>query len=323
MGAHVFKPEKPSKSMGIFNMRGGTAHLTERCSVQRCLYITRFNDLEHFWRTGNDMEPTTHEHTSSRRSGRGGRGDDWGGTDSWEEAYGYGINGWDEGVTKMRKVLKCVKTDRHLFPSDEECEEYDVYGDEVDMGRYMGGEPECMVTQRVVETQDGSHIKISVNCVASWTVATKSIIARGTAVCALVSKLEEEGYTTELIAYEFCNGAYGNGHQSLIEVPVKRPEDYLNEERVAMALGSSAMLRRGFFAINERMPEGLFDMCYGGGYGSVSNPSKDQLALMGYTYNMNAINNRGRDGEPAWKDAKPAEIAEWVGKKWTEIVEEA
>ncbi|QXO14370.1 hypothetical protein SEA_CHASER_143 [Mycobacterium phage Chaser] len=78
---------------------------------------------------------------------------------------------------------------------------YDVGGSYVDMGRYMTGEPECMV-EYVIQAAPVQRPVVTLvsNIAASCGISTAEMAARGRLVVALVKAIESSGRSTELWA---------------------------------------------------------------------------------------------------------------------------
>lgn len=298
---------RPNK-LGIHVFEGGTSHLTERVMDHEHMIVTSYHDVEHFWETGNTIEPTT-ERASSRKTHE----PKWSGTPTWEDAVELGVNGWPDGLKKIDKIFSKLGSTQAMVHGTRKAVKRNVHGSRVDVPRAMTGDPYCMIRRKPVRTSDGNHIKVAVNVVASANVEPEEIIARGAAVCALISKLESDGYSTELIAFE-CSTK--NDGKYIFHVPVKRPEDFLNRERVAMMLGHPASLRRGFFAAAERTPKGVFDEYFGYGYGTVGDLTSDEAKILGYTTVIKSIK-----ASESWTDKSPEQMSDWIMGEWKKAVE--
>ncbi len=307
------KAEYAKPKGGVMVMEGGLSQKTERSQQQEELYIMRFFDVEDFWRLG-DTPATSYTTENQSRDGS----ESFTQTASWEEALDLGINGWPAGVDAMQEILEGVQTEAKLIMGKRKASVYNVHGSQVDVARALSGEPYCMRRRKPVRTADGNHIRIAVNISTSCMTSTKAIMNRGAAVCALVSRLENDGYAVELTSYEGCCRA----GRLITEVPIKRPEDFLNKERVAMMIAHPSSLRRGMFAVQERLPKGVFDRALQTGYGRPMELSLAEREIMGYSIVIEKSEGSDNENEfNSWAEATPAELAVWVSRQWNEATE--
>jgi len=301
---------------GMTIFEGVNSDKMERVQWEKDTYLMRFFDSEDFWRCGNISENHNPSRDSSRKSDSGS----WSGCKTWEEAYDLGINGWLEGVEKMEAVLEGVKIAQGAISGESRKRLRGVHGSKVDVPRAMSGSPRCMVRRKNVRTKDGTHIKVAANVTASAFEDADTIMRRGVAIAALVSRLESDGYGVELMAY---SSTRRDGHSFIVEIPVKRPEDYLNKERIAMLLGHPATLRRGVFAVQERTPKGFFEMAVRDGYGSVSSLTDEARKQLGITLDLKALHDDDKDYKINWEKASDKDMAEWIEAKWKRALEGA
>ncbi len=119
---------------------------------------------------------------------------------------------------------------------------YDVSGADVDVARYLSGEPENMISYLMVETpKAGRVITLVMNVGAGAGVSAQILIARGKAVVALVCAIESIGLRTELKAELQVIGA--NGFTTHTVVTVKEAGEDLDPALVMFAYAHPAFFR--------------------------------------------------------------------------------
>lgn len=173
----------------------------------------------------------------------------WMGTETWEDAKNLAVNGWPEGLERVRKLTAPLYdrvSNRVLKPQPY----FDVEGMSVDMTRLMEGDPECVLNFRnSEETADasGKHVHIMVNVFITSGFSAEDAFRRGAALCALVDILESTGRT---VTVDALMGAWGRDEGVKIEtiVPIKKAGETLNMEQLAFITCHVSMCRRLGFA---------------------------------------------------------------------------
>jgi hypothetical protein len=172
-----------------------------------------------------------------------------------------------ETLAKVDEVARLLKVSGS---ADSEVEEstltYDVIGEVVDVGRFLDGEPENMLTfapqpaERVVQ--------IVVDIGASSDIPDKSIRERGSAIFRAIRALELRGYSVGLTVA--LRSKADSPLMLQTEIVLKQPGEHLSPAVAAFWICSSAALRRCWFAMMEREPQKIrkdFGFHFGGGYG--------------------------------------------------------
>lgn len=203
---------------------------------------------------------------------RGG-GKSFTGTHSFEEALLLAEQGWEEGTKKVET------TSLKEFNAVSESIErpyyvYDYEGSDIDIARFIDGEPEVWLRREEVITQGpGRRIfHIVFNCTVSAQVDNQTIINRGAAACALIQALEFSGNGVDLTLVMSCSSQseyFSKGianQRAEIYVPLKSSDQPLDMPRVAFALAHPSVLRRFMFSAEERLPYGK-EFKVGSGYG--------------------------------------------------------
>jgi hypothetical protein len=203
-------------------------------------------------------------------AGQGGI--EWYGTETWDDALHQSENGWPEGLSKIEKLTKTIKyvegekADRHATVFAE-C------GDEVDVGRYVTNEPECMMDFKVIQVPAaGRVVKIITNMGASCGLEAKSLFLRGAAAVILADVIEQAGLRSEIwIVSAATNYDHGYDYRML----VKAADQPLELDQCAFSLASPAMFRRLMFRAFEQTESELFSRHIGSSYGSPANAKKE------------------------------------------------
>lgn len=134
---------------------------------------------------------------------------------------------------------------------------FDVTGSEVDVGRYLAGEPECMTNFHMVELpRAGRIITLVVSITVNSHIKPSAIRKRGQEVMALVFALERIGLQVELWADSLADGGYGSTRkQSRVRVMVKAPGEPLDAGRAMFAFTHPGMLRGLTLPVMHELPE--------------------------------------------------------------------
>ncbi len=184
----------------------------------------------------------------------------WAGTDSYEEAIELARDGWGEArkdVDALVEKLESVITPT-LQPAFESY--FDVSGGMVDVGRFLDGEPECMVETRLVKTaKPGKVISILINGGFLSDIDPAAIKLRGAAIVGLVDSLEKMQHSTEI--WLEVTGVSQTGRKVTQLVPLKQAADSLDIDTLMYAIGHPSRHRRLTFAMryaDGRTPGGKF-----------------------------------------------------------------
>lgn len=129
---------------------------------------------------------------------------------------------------------------------------WDTSGAEVDVARYLGGEPECMIDFPAAPNSTNPVIAL-VACASFGMVSSRDVLARGQAVCALALALQNSGHSVEIYSdnvtrfklsrHDFCTQADNPLHT--VRVKVKGANDVLDPARLMFALAHKQMGRLG------------------------------------------------------------------------------
>ena len=188
----------------------------------------------------------------------------WFGSNCFGDAVQVAENGWAEGLAKIKqlatslKPIEGEKADRHVAKF---CEA----GDEVDIDRYVSGEPECMMDYELTQVPAaGRVVKIVLQISASEGVDAGQYFMRGAAAVMLADLVEQSGLRSEIIvAAGNCCGK----NTAEFTIVVKRPDQPLELDRLAFVLAHPSMFRRFIFRIIEQFPRKTFDAHFSSSYG--------------------------------------------------------
>lgn len=197
----------------------------------------------------------------------------WYGTDTLEETIRLAKHGWPDGLGKFRDLRNNLDIQELLPFSRRLLTSKDVTGDEVDVGLYLSGEPENMITM-YDETlaQRGKIVRL----IPSWSIncfyGGDQIIYWGVGVLLAVETLIKLGYSVEInLAFSVSSG------YDILEryVPILHPGEPIVLDTLVFMLVNPSVLRRLRFAADEcespRLREefGFFDNA---GYGYPQEP---------------------------------------------------
>lgn len=151
----------------------------------------------------------------------------------WEEHL-------DDAMTVAESTLATVQRDYDV-PSWQSY--YDVSGSDVDVSRFLSGEPENMIAYTMVEApRTGRVVSLAVNLSVSGRVAASKLIRRGKAIVSLVYALESMGLRTELYT---CNpsGSRNRSRHTFDTVRLKDASDVLDPALIMFALAHPSYFR--------------------------------------------------------------------------------
>jgi hypothetical protein len=171
---------------------------------------------------------------------------DWAGTRDMAQALGLLRDGWEHGRNTVDTIVSNLESSLQQVAHDMVQQTmYDSTGAYPDMGRYMEGEPECMV--QFVPTSDntsGQVTRLLIDNGASARYTAEWMTKRAGAVAALVHVLNMVGKSVEVWVASPVD-IDGRIHDTV--VCVHRAGAPLNVDSIAFTLGHPSMLRRIMF----------------------------------------------------------------------------
>ena len=178
----------------------------------------------------------------------------WNGNITHDQAINLAEYGWPEGRAFLSSVDFDFDSHDFSFVEENETKILDVAGAVPDVPAFIAGDPCCMVD--IVRSERPSKvIKMVVNIVTSWTVATSELKNFGGAVCSWIDHLESKGWSLELIVrFESIKKDY----RLRLDVTVKKAGEILDLDRVLFMIAHPASQRRLFFHVVEMNPESKY-----------------------------------------------------------------
>ena len=185
---------------------------------------------------------------------RGGLYDDdegWSG-DSMKGALEKCRDGWQTDLDEVLHVVEsAVSTVEAELPSTHFHTQYGVEGCDVDVDRFLSGEPESMISYPLTETpRVGRVITLAASICYSSGFGKEQIKARGRLLCALVMALSRMGLSTELWVEAGC----GLNGLSTVRCLLKGANDALDESRIMFMYAHPSALRRIMFCAAAEIP---------------------------------------------------------------------
>lgn len=164
--------------------------------------------------------------------------------------------GWPEKVQALTNQVKVISA-LSARPNIEYSHE--IAGDEVDVSRYLAGEPECFLEGKLNDKNSENpviSIFYSLNMAGHLDASLRERM--GACVFAIVQALESLGRAVEIYVSwpsEGGGGWIGRTEDKLSDyILIKAAHEYLNPSRLAFCLIHPAMLRRIWFRIREQDP---------------------------------------------------------------------
>jgi hypothetical protein len=190
----------------------------------------------------------------------------WSGS-TFDEAVKMGRHGYASGTARLKRRLQTMQP--NLRQSMRPKPVWGVSGSDVDMGRYLAGEPDNMV-ESVRQRRQSLVLRIGVERTVSSYVSASDIEAVGASVLAVVERLRTSGIPSEVWVTFTHENKRGDAWQARVKVQdAGRPIDM---DRLAFWCMHPAALRRIGFALAEKESPDTRRV-YGFGPGNYSYPT--------------------------------------------------
>jgi hypothetical protein len=180
----------------------------------------------------------------------------------FENARELAARGWEDKAGELWRQVRSLALQVEVGVR----ESYDVAGGSVDIGRYMSGEPECMIAPVVSNL---STVAVLVNISARANASAECLYNRGIAIAAVIHALQSSGRGVSLRVVEVVKANYSDDRH-ITDITLQEFGDYINPGRLAFWTAHPAALRRCVFRYNEQQSSelrGEFGFVSGGGYG--------------------------------------------------------
>lgn len=184
------------------------------------------------------------------------RAEDFNGHTSFKAALDLARTGWTKHLDKTLSLSESAVTS-----VESEAEElsfhaqWDVTGCEVDVARYLNGEPENMIDYPMTYMpKQGRIITLVASVAYSAAIDSQQIIQRGQIITAFALALSRLGISVELWVDWTLSGFGRNSVNARVRVLVKGANDTLDPARILFAYSHPAMLRQVLFGIQDGFP---------------------------------------------------------------------
>ncbi|MHC1764598.1 MAG: hypothetical protein AB9869_09855 [Verrucomicrobiia bacterium] len=190
---------------------------------------------------------------------------EWTWTKDYDEALRLAMTGWAEG---FRQVTVRADAIARAQAGLEMTSHYAEAGDEVDVGLYLTGEPECMI-EFPLEPKRKPVVRFVVSAAFSARVDAEAIYNRGAAVLAAIDVLESAGVRVEL---DLDESIEADRREFRRTIPLKAADDPVDRDKLAFAICHPSTLRRLIFRLHEQEGIKRWREMGGGSYGRPRNP---------------------------------------------------
>lgn len=209
------------------------------------------------------------EHAGSNPSPRSSEDGDegWAGCKNLKDAVETGKRGYTAIRPDIDVLVRQIDSQINLALGEVYVTKYDRTGDSVDMGRYMQGDPECMIDyEEVSAARMGRVVRILINGSFSCGVRAETIRQRGAMVVALCEVMSKIGVGLE-VWLENSTASHDKVHSTLIKLHDSK--ERIDIDNLMFAIAHPSMLRRIGFSVMEQSKWGPAPEITrrGGGYG--------------------------------------------------------
>ncbi len=161
--------------------------------------------------------------------------------ETFDQAKAFTLNGWTADLDDVLTIVDSVaKLEQREHVAWEQIHDY--AGPDLDIGRYVAGEPECCVEYVPTHTPKlGKVVTVCSSIAASCGVSSTTIRERGTLVAAFILACQHLGVNVE--AWVDSTAQYPGMGTVSRKVCVKRADEPLDVARILFAFSHPAMLR--------------------------------------------------------------------------------
>lgn len=181
---------------------------------------------------------------TKRRRERIVKESEWFGADNLDHAVSMARAGLPRAGIEALRVSDDMKDRFDAAAGDTYVETYGTAGSFVDMGRYVTGEPECMIDYELIPSDTAQRIvTIACNIAVLGHVSADAIEKRGQATVAAIEAIETTGRQVEVWADMTSRCRDGSNRVVRLSVLIKRAGEAFDVGRFMFAMTSPAMFR--------------------------------------------------------------------------------
>lgn len=166
------------------------------------------------------------------------------------------LEGWPKGRQDAQELHRAVwdVVGRQI---EDRSNMFDVSGYEVDVDRFLTGEPDCM-REHVYSETENKLVDIWINVSYSEGISSDLIFRRGAAALALVDGLEQSGKRCRIsIVDTGAKGLRVCTTKMTLKVGIKDHDEALDMDRAAYMFASDEFLRHFLFTLYECTPHAI------------------------------------------------------------------
>ncbi|UVK63497.1 hypothetical protein SEA_AEGEUS_147 [Mycobacterium phage Aegeus] len=169
----------------------------------------------------------------------------YGGATTLDEALDMARNGMPrEGIEALAIAAGQLSQIQSQLQYQQFQSTWDVTGSDVDVARYLSGEPECMIDYYTETNQRPERVvTLVIGTNVPWHVSAEAIKERGQKIVALIEAIEATGATTEIWADRTSNSAGSSSKTTRTSVRIKAPGDFYDSGKVMFVFTHAAYNR--------------------------------------------------------------------------------
>lgn len=214
------------------------------------LQIIDFESLDALVKAGSEPARPSWAKSELSSKGTGREREDWAGTRSFEHAATLALEGWAEGLQKMKLAVDAIAANA---PSALVAPAFDldVAGAYPIAALAAAGSPLCMVNPAPVADRARPVLRLATSTALPAQYMPSEIFNYGAGLVAVIDALEQSGFSVELSSIR-CNSALRDDKIKLtIRTLLKQAGQPLELERLAFCVAHASYNRRLHFAVVE------------------------------------------------------------------------
>ncbi len=241
-------------------MRENTFRLDGSRTTAKVSTFDSIQDLTN-WLDSAKITPMFASRTGGATSMREG-GENWSGTNTWDEARRLMKSGWAEKAKELESQLS-KELNKEPTQVMRQKSVYDVVGGNCSVPRYLQGVPTSMVRQVRTPVKQKT-VTVNYNLTFNCNTRADYMIEKAVKCLAYVKKLEDLGTRVNLNVF-FVTESFSSHNSFAYVVPIKKTGERLSLAKMAFTLCHPAMFRRIMFGCLERDIDVTEDFVYGYG----------------------------------------------------------